>query len=413
MNILFATSSFNGGGITSYAHEVISLYSQNNNMSVLIGSDEKSPISTPNVKIYKYNCNDTSLKNAMLVLGLINDVIKPDIIISSFASVIPLIAPYLAKNIRIITVSHSLRYIESDIAAFNNKYIDSIIALSASSKKYLDKQFRIKDKTKVKVVFNFVREFPDADRLRETKKKQNPITIVFPGGGAPTKSPDIVCKVLKQLLKTNLEFKFYWMGTLTPPLRKFQKIKYFADLFKKDDRLIFTGRLSRNEAAELISKANILLAPSRREGCPIALLEAMRVGCIPIVADYPIANSEIIHHKENGFIVRHDDINGFISIIQDIIKSHDKFFSIYDESFNTFENQLSFNQWEKHMDELINSHNESNNCRGNKFSPYKFRLDRLRLNIIKYYDLVHMLFSENFRSGCSIYIQSIKDKCKN
>lgn len=52
MKILFATSSFAGGGITSYAHEVINNYALNHEVCVFIGDDSKSPLNKSNMKIY-------------------------------------------------------------------------------------------------------------------------------------------------------------------------------------------------------------------------------------------------------------------------------------------------------------------------------------------------------------------------
>ena len=119
MKILLASSSFAGGGITSYAHELINCYSEGNDFSVIIGNDEQCPIIKTGVKVYKYNCSDISFSNIRSIIKLINEEICPDILISSCAKVIALALPYLNDSIKIITVSHSLKYIEADIAAFN------------------------------------------------------------------------------------------------------------------------------------------------------------------------------------------------------------------------------------------------------------------------------------------------------
>lgn len=44
MKILLVTSSFRGGGITSYAHEVVNCFSKGNDMSVIIGDDTQLPL---------------------------------------------------------------------------------------------------------------------------------------------------------------------------------------------------------------------------------------------------------------------------------------------------------------------------------------------------------------------------------
>lgn len=411
MKILLATSSFRGGGITSYAHEVISSYSQNNEMSVLIGDDSKAPITNPNVKVYHYECKNTSIRNAIQICNLINHEIKPDVILSSNAHVIALIAPYLSNDIKIITVSHSLRYIESDIAAFNHKYVDNIIALSYYNKTYLEQQFNISNKNKVEVVYNFVREMQKSKHILDAKKREKTLSIVFPGGGAPTKSPDIICKVLRKLIQTDLNFKFYWLGHTTPPLKRFQKTKDLRELFPEDSRIIFTGRLPREKAEEIIANANILLTPSRREGCPIALLEAMRIGCIPIVSDYKNANREIIQHGVNGFVIEHEKIDDFVDTIIDTIKHHDKYSHIYEQCIKTFNSLSSFDVWKHNMDKIILEHSNQKLTSKNRidnFCRFRYWKDCTKLKIIKSYDFVHMILFENIISAYSIYKESLK-----
>ena len=52
-----------------------------------------------------------------------------------------------------------------------------------------------------------------------------------------------------------------------------------------DERVIFHGPLPRNEVAAFLSITDIFIMPSVEEGWPIAWLEAMSMGCVPIVSD--------------------------------------------------------------------------------------------------------------------------------
>ena len=110
MKVVLATSSFKGGGITSYAHELINCYSKGNSFSVIIGDDSQNPINRDGVAIYKYDCSDLSFANICNIIKLINEEIKPDILIASCAKAISLALPYLNNNIKVIAVSHSLKY---------------------------------------------------------------------------------------------------------------------------------------------------------------------------------------------------------------------------------------------------------------------------------------------------------------
>ena len=376
MKILLCSSSFAGGGITSYAHELINCYSENNEFSVLIGNDDQNPIIKDGVEVYKYDCSDISFENVSRIVQLINEKIQPDILISSCAKALSIALPYLNNDIKVITVSHSLKYIEADMAAFNYEYTDVVIALSDYNKAYLDKTFSIKDKHKVQVVYNFVKEHQQAKQLLSDKKENKLVNIVFPGGAAASKTPEIVVDVLNRLLETNLDFKFYWMGTTGIHL-----IKYFPffpkrdikNIVKKDPRVIFTGRVPRKEAEDIIANADIFLSPSRREGCPMSLIEAMRVGTISIVSDYDNANKEIIKNGINGFVIEHSDIDKFVSTVKNIITDKKQYLSIYDKSVETYFQELHFDVWKKKMDEIIFSSDVSHKEREGKINQRDYQ----------------------------------------
>ena len=113
MNILFISSSFKGGGINSYALEVINCFKDKHNISVIIGDDSRSPLE--GVKVYHCEARKTSFRNARKMLQLVNNI-RPNVIINSFGAVFTLILPYIPNDIMVITVSHSLRYNEADVA---------------------------------------------------------------------------------------------------------------------------------------------------------------------------------------------------------------------------------------------------------------------------------------------------------
>lgn len=353
MKILFATSSFGGGGITSYAHEVIDCYKSHHEIVVMVGDDSKNPILDETIKVFRIECNDLSYLNAQKALRLIVDEINPDCIINSNAKLITLLTPYLPNNIKVLSVSHSLKYIEADTAGVNSSFIDGIVALSEHAKEYLDLAFHIEDKNFVKVVPNFMRGIDNADVVLKEKINNKTQIIVFAGGGSPVKSPDLVAKILKKLLETDLNFKFYWIGASTPPLHKLSLFHDLSELFKKDPRLVFTGRLTREKCQKIIASANIYLFPSRREGCPMSLLEAMRVGTIPIVADYPHANIEIINNGMNGYVIKKDDISGFVERIRNIIENPENYSNIYHNSYMTYKTGFTYGIWKERMNDLI------------------------------------------------------------
>lgn len=379
MNILIATSTvtFNAG-IPSFNRELSSLLGKDNTLDLLV--DENISIYTGYRKVYTtaaFNLN--SLKSSRKLVELINDN-GYDLIINSNSHALAIIAPFINDDTKILTVSHSLGTLDCDNAAFNHRYIDGIIALSNNCKEYILSRFKRLSSDKVSVVYNSVATLDNSQELNTSKRSNNTLSIVFAGGTAPSKSPDIAIKVLRELCKTNLRFKFYWLGNSTPPLKKFQPYSDIREILPHDDRIVITGRIPQSEASKIIASCNIFLAPSRREGFPMALLEAMRVGCIPIISDYNIANKEVIKNEDTGFIISHNDISGFVSLIKDIIVNHDRYIDIYQNTYRDFIDNLSFSVWYRNIDNVVrgikNKHKQRKRFTNTSFlsSLYRFKL---------------------------------------
>lgn len=408
MKLLLTSSSFKGGGIASYAAELVSSYSAAFEISVIIGDDSLYPLDQFGARVYHYDMGDTSEKNAVAVLELINEKIQPDIIINSCAPLMSLLVPFLNNGIKIINVSHSLRYNEADYAGLNSEYADTIIALSDFNRKYLENRFNCKNK--VEVVYNFVSQIPNQSELLIAKRHAKTPVIVFSGGGTAAKSPEIIYKIVKELLKSKLDFRFYWMGTTTPPFKKIQLFNEITDLLPKDPRLIITGRLPREEAIKITNMANVFLTPSRREGCPMALLEAMRVGTISITSDYDNGCKEIIHDGFNGFVIHHKNISGFVTRIEDIIIKPQQYSFMYENSYKSFMRELSFDVWKRKMDFIILEKSSQHKERYKEFDLRIFLAYRKKLNIMKKINLCHLLLFEYLPSALPFLGFYIKSK---
>ena len=403
MKLLLTSSSFKGGGIASYAQEFINSYSVGFQMSVIIGDDSLHPITKDGVSVFHYDMDDTSENNARNVINLINNQICPDIIVNSCARLMPLINPFLNDGIKIINVSHSLRYNEADYAGFNSEYADCIIALSEYNKQYLIKTYPNLNTVKVQIVNNFVHEEANRTQLIQAKNNTEVPVIVYSGGGTAAKSPEIAYAVVRELLKTDANFKFFWLGMRTPPFKKIMPFKFISDILPEDPRLIITGRVPREVAMDISNKANVFLIPSRREGCPIALLEAMRVGCITLTSDYKNACREIIEDGANGFIIPHDDIHRFVDMILDIIQYPSKYQSIYANSYQTYVDKLSFDVWKMKMDNILLHTPLLHNNRILDFDPKVYAKFKKHLDIRARSNLRHLLFYEYLPSALPFY----------
>ena len=65
----------------------------------------------------------------------------------------------------------------------------------------------------------------------------------------------------------------------------------------------FCGILSQEELAEVYEQNDVFILTSEYEGLPLALLEAMGRGCVPVVTDIPSGIPEVVRDGVNGYLV--------------------------------------------------------------------------------------------------------------
>lgn len=418
MNILIANNVFDGGGgITTYCSELIRCLSKNHKLTVVLKDDSLFPISNPEVKVLYHDTQDLSVENARLFIKLINEDIKPDIVIGSFALIVQVIAPFLDDKIRVMTLSHSGKYFASDNSALNHQYLDYIIAASSEyNKRYLENKFGIKDKSKIRVIYNSVASDKELEQLRFDKQTRDIVSIVYSGGGLPGKNPDLVLKILCQLLKTDLNFKFYWTGGSKLPLPqkiiKYCKLNDVKQFLGEDGRVEFVGRIpSSEDFVKFISSANILLTPSRNEGCSMLLLQALRSGSIIVVGDYPHNNKEIVEKGDCGFALNHHKPEDFVNILIDIISHPKEYAKLYENAHNTYQQLLSYPVWEKSMEELMKCE-ARHERRRSTISNNRLRYDILRMKYMRKISHYKSLLFFTIRSLYNFYLQYISLKLR-
>lgn len=361
MKILLANSAFGGGGVTAFAEQLIKCLSREHELTVVLRDDSLRPIKAPGVKVIYHDAGKLTKENALLFLKLINEEIRPDLVISSLGMIIPVIAPFIDDRIRVMTVSHSGKYFNSEYTTLNHSYIDNIIAASSDfNKRHLERRFHIRDKEKVKVIYNFMASNPELEACRETKKNNDPFGIVFAGGGrSAAKNPDFVLKVLLELLKTDLDFRFYWTGNTMLPLMhvgllKKMKTRDIRQFVPRDKRVVFPGKIaSKGEFDRLIASANILVTPSRNEGCSMLLLEALRSGAICVVCDYPHGNREIVEKGRCGFVINRKHPEDASRKIAEVIAHREEYLPYYDRAYDTYQSMLSYGVWSSSLAQLI------------------------------------------------------------
>jgi glycosyltransferase involved in cell wall biosynthesis len=84
------------------------------------------------------------------------------------------------------------------------------------------------------------------------------------------------------------------------------------------ERISFTGWLDGIELAKQYQSANLFVFPSRHEGMPNAVLEAMASG-LPVIASQIAGSEELVLPDETGLLVPADDVDALRSALQSLL----------------------------------------------------------------------------------------------
>jgi glycosyltransferase involved in cell wall biosynthesis len=150
-------------------------------------------------------------------------------------------------------------------------------------------------KEKCPIIFNGVK-----DRLKVDIDDNiaSPLHIIYSGGLSSNKGADKVLSLIEKYPDLSELTEIHWFGDCKPKFRKrllnYTNINYY-------------GRVLRKKFIEKLSKSDIILIPSKYEGCPMVLLEAFSYGVVPISSDGHGAMKNIIDNDKTGYIFQLSD----------------------------------------------------------------------------------------------------------
>jgi glycosyltransferase involved in cell wall biosynthesis len=88
-------------------------------------------------------------------------------------------------------------------------------------------------------------------------------------------------------------------------------------------RVRYASPATNEEVLALCAEGDMLIFPTRFEGFPVALLEAMSAGLVPLVSDLPSGVPEVVTDA-TGFRVPIGDIDGFVGPVVELDRNRDR-----------------------------------------------------------------------------------------
>lgn len=125
-----------------------------------------------------------------------------------------------------------------------------------------------------------------------------------------------IFEAMESLSKANIRFKFLLCGE--GPLKD-DYITRCKDVL--GTHFEYLGVVSGKSKIEALHKADFFLLPSYFEGLPMALLEAMASGLVPVVTEVG-SMKLLIKHKKNGVFVKKADSEDLTFILKELLNDH-------------------------------------------------------------------------------------------
>ncbi|ABM02312.1 glycosyl transferase, group 1 [Psychromonas ingrahamii 37] len=185
-------------------------------------------------------------------------------------------------------------------------FSNRILAISDAAGKEIYEQVGFKNKVatvQVPVSLERFMTITGAGIRDEFNLQQSDIVITAVGHFIEVKGWDIAIKAFARVYKEIPNAKLLLVGKKTS-VEFYQKICLQIERYDLQKHVFFAG--NRSDIPEILKASNIFILPSRSEGTPAALIEAMAAG-LPCIAAETGGIPEVIVHGNNGLMFRRED----------------------------------------------------------------------------------------------------------
>ena len=181
-------------------------------------------------------------------------------------------------------------------------------AVVANSKGLRDLALAFDARFDIKIISNGV----DLDRYKTDQRDWEFPRLLSVGRIVHQKGLDLAMHALAGLKDIQWEWYIAGDGPQMPIMQSLAKELGIGD------RVIFLGWQSREQLKESYKHSNVFLFPSRHEGMPNAVLEAMASG-LPVIASCIAGSEELVIDSKTGYLVPSEDIESLRGALKKIL----------------------------------------------------------------------------------------------
>lgn len=87
---------------------------------------------------------------------------------------------------------------------------------------------------------------------------------------------------------------------------------------------IYHGYLTPDLLVDFFRSTNIFILPSVNEGVPVSLVEGMKAGLVPVIANWTSNVNQLVIDGESGFVLQDTSVSSYVSALASIYASHNQ-----------------------------------------------------------------------------------------
>ncbi len=251
----------------------------------------------------------------------LNEISKKNIDLEKFRII--LYSPLFIKNLHKIQLGHNIKIIGISLAfdLLINKYnlikkirlkknisvSNGVIVDSELTKNILKNEYKY-----IGSILQSIYGIENYNSIRRKRLDLSKNTILINRNWSKNHNNELVFRSIKYLKDLDLKITFAGKGKLKQKITK--KYKEVIDNYK----ILIMENQNELGVQRLLEKNWIFLSASKIDGTSISLVEALSMGRICIVTDFP-SNREIIKHGKNGFLFKNGRPKDLAKIIEMVI----------------------------------------------------------------------------------------------
>ncbi|CAD7044355.1 glycosyltransferase family 1 protein [Pseudorhizobium endolithicum] len=203
------------------------------------------------------------------------------------------IARYLPDNILRLMVVHNITPGTYAAAKAIRDHVHATVCVAERARTDLVDHYGF-PKARTHTIFNGVDLSTFRDQPHRMRSTSSPLRLLFVGRIEDSSKGVFWLREIIDALPETIKLTIVGDG---PDMGKLQR-----RLVPYKSRVVFEGAVPGTDVAGYMATHDVLVMPSRFEGFPMTLLEAMAAGCVPVVSEIKGVTDTIVREGQNGVL---------------------------------------------------------------------------------------------------------------